>query len=291
MLRFSYAGRSHRGLVRDHNEDSGFAGPYLQLVADGVGGAAAGEVASATAAYVTSAFTMGDAAARDRDGEQHGDAERGGGGTSAGTQRLPRLLRVLAEAMHLAEQQLSIGVRQDPAREGMGTTLTAVLTDGDKVALAHLGDSRAYLWRGGTLVRISHDQTLVQLLVDRGEITEEQARHHPQRNVVLQALDGSHHAEPDLFLLDLEPGDRLLVCSDGLTDMVEEETVARCLAMEDRDEAAEALVQAALDGGGHDNVTVLVSDVEEGPALSRDGSPLGALGDPGLVLDPSAVRT
>ncbi|MGN6129536.1 MAG: PP2C family protein-serine/threonine phosphatase [Nocardioidaceae bacterium] len=127
MLRFRSAGRSHPGLVREHNEDSGFAGPYLQLVADGVGGAAAGEVASATAAYVTSAVTM----AR---------------GTGADVRE------VLAEAVRLAQEQLRAGVAADPDREGMGTTLTAVLTDGQTVALAHLGDSRAYLWREDTLV-------------------------------------------------------------------------------------------------------------------------------------------
>ncbi len=268
VLRFRSAGRSHPGLVREHNEDSGFAGPYLQLVADGVGGAAAGEVASATAAYVTSAFTMGAGS-----GPEETD-----------------LLDVLAKAVELAHEQLSAGVAADPDREGMGTTLTAVLTDGDKVALAHLGDSRAYLWRDDTLSQVSRDQTLVQLLVDEGRITEDEARSHPRRNVVLQALDGERPAEPDLLLLDLEAGDRLLLCSDGLSDMVDDATLARCLRVTDREQAADALVQAALEGGGRDNVTVLVSDLEDGPALCRDGTPLGALGDPGLVLDPAAVR-
>lgn len=266
MLRFRSAGRSHPGLVREHNEDSGFAGPYLQLVADGVGGAAAGEVASATAAYVTSAYTMGPREAAD-------------------------LREVLAEAVRLAHEQLRAGVAADPDREGMGTTLTAVLTDGDTVALAHLGDSRAYLWRAGTLGLVSRDQTLVQLLLDEGRITEEQARDHPRRNVVLQALDAAQPADPDLLLLDLEVGDRLLLCSDGLTDMVDDATLARCLAVADREEAADALVRSALDAGGRDNVTVLVSDLEDGPALCRDGALLGALGDPGLVLDPAAVRS
>jgi protein phosphatase len=250
--------------VRGNNEDSGFAGPYLQLVADGVGGAAAGEVASATAAYVTCASTMG---SRDED-----------------------LLDVLARAVRLAQEQLSAGVDADPARAGMGTTLTAVLTDGSAVALAHLGDSRAYLLRDGALTQLSRDQTLVQMLVDEGEISPEQARTHPQKNVVLQALDGAHPAEPDLCLLDLRPGDRLLVCSDGLTDMVDDAALARGLALEDLDAASDALVEAALDAGGRDNVTVLVSEVEEGPMISRDGATLGALGDPYLILDPSAVR-
>lgn len=266
MLRFRSAGRSHRGLVREHNEDSGFAGPYLQLVADGVGGAAAGEVASATAAYVTSAFTMAQGDGAD-------------------------LRDVLAEAVRLAHAQLRAGVAADPAREGMGTTLTAVLTDGDTVALAHLGDSRAYLWREDSLALVSRDQTLVQLLLDEGRITAEEARDHPRRNVVLQALDAAQPAEPDLHLLDLEAGDRLLLCSDGLTDMVDEATLVGALTLADRERAADALVQAALDAGGRDNVTVLVADLEDGPALCRDGALLGALADPRLVLDPAAVRS
>jgi protein phosphatase len=264
VVRFASAGRSHPGLVRDHNEDSGFAGPYLQLVADGVGGAAAGEVASATAAYVTSASTMG---SRESD-----------------------LLAILARAVELAQQQLGAGVEADRSREGMSTTLTALLTDGDRVALAHVGDSRAYLLRQGRLCRLTRDQTLVQMLVDEGHITAQQARTHPQKNVVLQALDGVHPVEPDLCLLDLRPGDRLLVCSDGVTDMVDDDTVADCLAAASPEAAADALVQAALDAGGHDNITALVSDLVVGPRISRDGSPLGALGDPGLVVDPAAVH-
>jgi serine/threonine protein phosphatase PrpC len=265
MLRFRYAARTHPGLVRDNNEDSGFAGPYLQLVADGVGGAAAGEVASATAAYVTSAATMGSSD--------------------------PDLLEVLARAVTTVHEQLRAGVAAEPGRAGMGTTLTAIVTDGAQAAMAHLGDSRAYLLREGALSQLTRDQTLVQMLVDEGEITREQARGHPQRNIVLQALDGDAAPAPDLQLLDLHPGDRLLVCSDGLSDMVEDDRVAEGLAEPDLETAAEALVQAALAAGGHDNVTALVADVEDGPLISRDGAPLGALRDPGVVLDPAAVRS
>jgi serine/threonine protein phosphatase PrpC len=265
MLRFGYAGRSHQGLVRDNNEDSGFAGPYLQLVADGVGGAASGEVASATAAYVTSATTMGSS---DRD-----------------------LREVLARAVSRVHEQLRAGVAAEPAHEGMSTTLTAVLTDGSQVALAHLGDSRAYLLRDGQLSQLTHDQTFVQMLVDEGQISAEQARHHPQRNVVLQALDGDAAPVPDLELLDLRPGDRLLVCSDGLSDMVDDGRVAQCLAEPDRDAAVDTLVEAALAAGGRDNVTALVADVEDGPLISRDGALLGALRNPCIVVDPAAVRS
>jgi PPM family protein phosphatase len=264
MLRFRYAARTHPGLVRDNNEDSGFAGPYLQLVADGVGGAAAGEVASATAAYVTSAAAMGSSE--------------------------PDLLEVLARAVTQVHEQLRAGVAAEPARKGMGTTLTAIVTDGSQAALAHLGDSRAYRLREGELSQLTRDQTFVQMLVDEGEITREQARRHPQRNVVLQALDGDVAPVPDLQLLDLRLGDRVLVCSDGLSDMVEDDRVAECLGKADLEAAVEALVQAALAAGGRDNVTALVADVEDGPLISRDGAPLGALQDPHVVLDPAAVR-
>ncbi|MGZ4460247.1 MAG: PP2C family protein-serine/threonine phosphatase [Nocardioides sp.] len=264
MLRFAAAGRTHTGLVRDHNEDSGFAGPSLVLVADGVGGAAAGEVASATTAYVISAMALG---RRDTD-----------------------LQALLARAVDLAHEQLRVGTEADPARQGMGTTMTAVLTDGTACALAHLGDSRAYLLRGGELHQLTHDHTFVQSLVDDGRLTREQARSHPWKNVVLHALDGTEQPCPDVLALDLVPGDRLLVCSDGLTDMTDDATVAACLEREDRDDAADALVDAALTGGGRDNVTVLVADVEDGPRLAGDGLRLGAFSDPHLVVDPAAVR-
>ena len=267
MLRFGSAGRSHPGLVRTNNEDSGFAGPTLQLVADGVGGAAAGEVASATVAYVTSALAL--AASR-----------------SAG----PDLLDVLARAVRVSHDQLVIGTAQDPARTGMGTTLTALLTDGEQVALVHVGDSRAYLLRDGELTQLTRDQTYVQTLVDAGVLTRDEVRHHPRRNVVLQAVDAERPAVPDLALVDVRVGDRLLVCSDGLSDLVEDEEVRACLEQPSREDAVAALVAAALAAGGRDNVTCLVSDVEDGPRVVPDGRHFGAFCDPYLVVDPAAVH-
>ncbi len=264
MLRFSSAGRTDAGLVRSHNEDSGFAGPYLQLVADGVGGQAAGEVASATAAYVTA--------------------------TLASSARGADLLELLGRAVRLAHEQLRVGTAQDPARAGMATTLTALLTDGVHVALAHVGDSRAYLLRDGELVQLTRDHTLVQTLVEEGLITREAARSHPRKNVVLQAVDGSRPAVPDLALVDVRPGDRLLVCSDGLSDLVEDAQIRVCLGLPDPDDAARALVEAALAAGGRDNVTCVVSDVVDAPLLQPDGKRLGAFGDPYLVVDPAAVQ-
>lgn len=267
MLRFSSAGSSHPGLVRTNNEDSGFAGPSLQLVADGVGGAASGEVASATTAYVTAAMAMGAPAVRGED-----------------------LLGLLARAVRVAHEQLREGTAQDPTRGGMGTTLTALLTDGTHVALCQVGDSRAYRLRDGVLTQLTHDQTFVQALVDGGVITRADARRHPQKNLVLQAVDGEHPAEPDLALVDVRLGDRLLLCSDGLSDLVEDEQIRVCLEQPDASVAVGALVDAALAAGGRDNVTCLVSDVEDGPLLVPDGHRYGAFCDPWLVVDPAAVH-
>jgi PPM family protein phosphatase len=263
VLRFAYAGRSHPGLVREENEDSGFAGPTLQLVADGVGGAAAGEVASATTAFVTSAMAM-EAASR------------------PGTD----LVEALTHAVLGAHRRLVEGTAADPGRAGMGTTWTALMTDGALVALGHVGDSRAYLLRDGRLVQLTRDHTLVQGLVDDGLITREEARAHPRRNVVLQAVEATYPPEADVTLLDVRLGDRLLVCSDGLTDLVDDDRIRACLLEPDRDAAVDALVDAALEAGGKDNVTCLVSDLVDGPRLVPDGLLLGALRDPALPLPP-----
>ena len=267
MLRFSYAGRSHPGLVRTNNEDAGFAGPTLQLVADGVGGAAAGEVASATAAYVTSALALASASRPGTD-----------------------LVELLDRAARLTHEQLREGTAADPTRTGMGTTLTALVTDGAHVALGHVGDSRAYLLRDGELRQLTHDQTLVQTFVDEGLITREEARRHPRKNVVLQAVEADYAPEADVALVDVRLGDRLLVCSDGLTDLVDDAGVLACLEQGEADAAVQCLVDAALAAGGVDNVTCVVSDVVDGPRLVPDGMQLGSFRDPSLVVDPSAVH-
>ena len=185
MLHFAYGAASHVGLVREHNEDAGFAGPYLQLVADGVGGAAAGEVASATTAYVVTALAMG---RPDLDG--------------------PTLL---AEAVAVAHRELRRGAREDHARQGMATTLTALLARGDRVTLAHVGDSRAYLLRDGRLTRLSTDQTLVQLLVDKGTSRPSRCRPIPTATSFCARSTASEPATPSLRDLDLVVGDRVLL--------------------------------------------------------------------------------
>jgi protein phosphatase len=264
VLRFSSGAASHVGLVREHNEDAGFASPYLQLVADGVGGAAAGEVASATTAYVVSALAAARPAA---------DA-----------------VRLLTDAVAAAHHQLRRGVADDPERAGMATTLTAVLARDDRVTLVHLGDSRAYLLREGRLDRLTRDDTFVQALIDEGRLTAEAARTHPYRSVVLKSVNADQAPEPGVWSMDVDPGDRLLVCSDGLSDLVGEPQIEGLLLTPDPDEAAASLVEAALAGGGRDNVTCLVADLVDGPAVCPDGRHLGAMRDPYLVVDPAAVR-
>jgi protein phosphatase len=265
MLRFRYGGVSHVGLVRGNNEDAGFASHHVQVVADGVGGAAAGEVASATTTYVVSAL----AAAHPT--------------TDAAT----LLRRAVAESHH----QLRLGVARDPACSGMATTLVAALARHGEVTLAHIGDSRAYLLRVGRLTRLTSDHTFVQTMVDSGRLTAQEARAHPYRSVVLKSVNAEEEPHPDVYRVDVRPGDRLLLCSDGLTDIVDEATVAALLRSGTHpDDAAQALVDAALAAGGRDNVTCVVSDVDDGPRMAWDGRLLGAMADPSLVVDAAAIH-
>ncbi len=264
VLRFSGVALSHVGLVRSDNEDSGFMGPSCMLVADGVGGAAAGEVASATTAYVVSATAL---SVPDSDP-----------------------VAMLRGAIRLAQEQVALGVARDPRRAGMATTLTAVATDGKRFALAHLGDSRGYLFRDGTLTRISRDHTWVQRLVDEGSLAEADVPYHRWRNVVTRSVNGDPAENGDVAELDLVPGDRVLLASDGLTDLVDERDIAHILTDHTDDAAVEHLVDAALAAGGRDNVTCLLATVIEGPPVSADGALLGAVRDPWNIVDASAVR-
>jgi protein phosphatase len=267
MLRFSGAGVSDVGRVRPDNEDSGFVGPYVALVADGVGGAAAGEVASATAAYVVSATML------------------------AHCREDPETM--LRDAVDAARRCLQLGVAEEPAREGMATTLSAVVCDGSRVLLGHVGDSRAYLLRDGTLRQVSRDHTYVQDLVDSGQLTREAARRHPWRNIVIRSLDGNPDAdygEIDIVDVEVRAGDRLLLCSDGLTDLVDDSRIAEVMHLNDPQSAAAVLIQSALVAGGRDNITCVVLDLVEGPLVVGDGQLLGAVRDIRNVVDPAAVR-
>ena len=235
-LALRYAVRSDVGLLREGNEDSAYAGPHLLAVADGMGGHAAGEVASA--ATITTLASL--------------DAE---------TQTVD-LVSALADAVASANMRLHELISSDPAIEGMGTTLTALLWSDGYAALCHIGDSRAYLLRGGEFVQVTHDHTLVQSLVDEGKITEDDVATHPHRSLLLRALDGRTVAEPDLNTIETLPGDRFLLCSDGLSGVVTEQTLRQTLhSVRDPDKAALQLVELAIRGGGPDNITVIVADV------------------------------
>ncbi len=229
-----YAARTDRGLIRASNQDAVFAGNTLLVVADGMGGHAAGDMASR---LVVNAFVPLDA--RDPGGD---------------------LLRALAKATRDGNRSISQVVHENPELDGMGTTLTALLFDGGRLGMAHVGDSRAYLYRDGVLHQLTHDDTFVQSLIDDGRITQEEASHHPQRSLLLRALNGTE-VDPALTIREVTVGDRYLICSDGLSGVVSAEVIAETLANPDPGAAADNLVQLALVGGGPDNVTVIVADV------------------------------
>ena len=240
-LALRYAIRSDVGLLREGNEDSAYAGPHLLAVADGMGGHAAGEVASA--ATITTIAQLDD----DRRGENPAR---------------PALVDALADAVAAANMRLHELIAADPATEGMGTTLTALLFADGYAALGHIGDSRAYLLRSGQFMQITHDHTLVQSLVDEGKITEDDVATHPHRSLLLRALDGRTVAEPDLTPIETLPGDRYLLCSDGLSGVVTGQTLHMTLSsVRDPDKAALQLIELAIRGGGPDNITCIVADV------------------------------
>ncbi len=233
-LTLRYAVRSDRGLVRGNNEDSVYAGPRLLAIADGMGGHAAGEVASK--------LVIGAMERLDED-RPPGD-----------------LLAALREAVVEANNGIADAIESDGDLDGMGTTLTALRFTGARVGLVHVGDSRAYLLRGDALAQITHDDTYVQSLVDSGRLTPDEASHHPRKSVILRALMGSD-VEPDVSIREARAGDRYLLCTDGLSDVVTASTISETLREGNAQEAADRLVELALRGGGPDNVTVIVADV------------------------------
>jgi protein phosphatase len=233
-LYLRYAVRSDLGLVRSNNEDSVYAGPRLLAIADGMGGHAAGEVASK--------IVIGTL--------ENLDEDRG----------FDDLMGTLRQSVAEANQRIAQAVKDKRELEGMGTTLTALRFRGGQVGLVHVGDSRAYLLRDGVLSQITHDDTYVQYLVDSGKLTPEEAKDHPRRSVILRALLGTE-VEPDVSIREARAGDRYMLCSDGLTDVVSEETIAETMQIQDTQECADRLVELALRGGGPDNVTVIVADV------------------------------
>jgi serine/threonine protein phosphatase PrpC len=265
-----YAVRSDVGLLREGNEDSAYAGPRLLAVADGMGGHAAGEVASS--------LTIASMAKL--------DSEPPGGD----------MLAELSSAVTAANTRLQEMIIANPAVEGMGTTLTALFWSDGHAAVCHIGDSRGYLLRDGELYQITHDHTLVQSLVDEGRISADDVSTHPQRSLLLRALDGRSVAEPDLSVHDAQAGDRYLLCSDGLSGVVSDETLRETMAtIADPEAVTRQLIELALHGGGPDNITCIVADVVD-TATSRvpvTGTPIMAgaaanISDPRLSTDGNA---
>ena len=235
-LSLRFAAGSHKGMIREGNEDSGYAGPRLLAIADGMGGQAAGEVASSE--VISTIVSLDD----DVPGSD--------------------ILTSLGTAVQRANDQLRSMVDEDPQLEGMGTTLTALLWTGQRLGLVHVGDSRAYLLRDGVLTQITQDHTWVQRLVDEGRITEEEATTHPQRSLLMRALGSGEHVEPDLSIREVRAGDRYLICSDGLSGVVSHQTMEDTLASyQGPQETVQNLIELALRGGGPDNITVIVADV------------------------------
>jgi serine/threonine protein phosphatase PrpC len=262
-----YAVRSDVGLLREGNEDSAYAGPRLLAVADGMGGHAAGEVASSLTIAAMAKL----------------DSEPPGGD----------LLAELSSAVTAANARLQEMIIANPAVEGMGTTLTALFWSDGHAALCHIGDSRGYLLREGELYQITHDHTLVQSLVDEGRISADDVSTHPQRALLLRALDGRSVAEPDLSVHEGQAGDRYLLCSDGLSGVVSDETLRDTLAgVEDPEAVTRQLIELALHGGGPDNITCIVADVVDTATsqVAPTGTPVMAgaaanLHDPRLSTD------
>ena len=247
-----YSARSDRGLVRQNNQDSVYAGPRLLALADGMGGHAAGEVASK---LVIAALVP-------LDDDEPGDD----------------LLGELAEATAQGNDAITELVAEEPDLDGMGTTLTAVLFAGSRLGMVHVGDSRAYLFRDGALTQITRDDTFVQSLIDEGRITEDEAASHPQRSLLLRALTG-HDVEPALTVREARSGDRYLLCSDGLSGVVSAETLADALTIPDPQDCSDRLIELALKGGGPDNVTCIVADVVDVDYGEHDPIYGGAAGD------------
>lgn len=240
-FRLRYSAVSDVGRHRKENQDSGYASEHLLVIADGVGGAAYGDVASATAVHLL----------RRLDKEPDGE-----------------MLPALAGAVHRIHDKLAEMVEQDEELDGTSTTVTAALFDGNRLGFVHVGDSRAYLRRDGHVRQLTKDHTFVQTLVDDGRITEADSRVHPHRNIILRAVDGVQDTEPDLFHLDVRAGDRVLLCSDGCSGVLDDHDLEPLLGAETVDAAAVALVRASLDAGTTDNVTVVVAEVV--PAGAED---------------------
>ncbi len=249
-LHWHYLAHCEVGLVRKNNQDSGLASSEMLAVADGMGGAAAGDLASAIAVdTLRSALPAAD-------------------------HRKP--LESVSQALGSANERIADLIAADATLDGMGTTATVAVLDDDQLRLAHIGDSRAYLFRDGHLEQLTHDHSWVQSLVDDGKISETEAQVHPHRSLLLRVINGQASSEPDLASWPCRLGDRLMLCSDGLCGFVPDELIAAALAETDQHQAMEGLVDAAHQAGGLDNITILLADVSgpgtAGPDSTQTGS-------------------
>ena len=239
---FNTTGRSAVGLVRQGNEDSGFVSPQLIAVADGMGGHAAGEVASRIAVEVLQSLTPA-LTSEDIDEDSIED--------------------LLMHSLHSIDSEISVVTDEDNEKRGMGTTLTALLIRDKYISLLHVGDSRCYRLRGNTLEQLSSDHTVIQELLDQGAISAAEAVDHPQRSMLTQALRGDGDVTPVLQMYDIKKGDRYLLCSDGLSGVLTEKEIKVGLKKSDKDEAVKFLVDATYINGAPDNVTVLIADISD----------------------------
>ena len=229
----SFGSRTDIGCLRDHNEDSLVVTPPLFAVADGMGGHAAGEVASEIAVRVLSELAP-----------EHPDGE------------------ALGRAIEEANRAVIQAAREGRGRQGMGTTMTAAMLEGERLVIAQVGDSRAYLLHQGKLQQLTRDHSLMADMIEAGLLTPEEARTHPQRSVITRALGSDAHLHPDIYEINVETGDRLLICSDGLSGMIFDDQIENTLRrVQDPQRCASQLVNEAIAAGGHDNVTVIVADV------------------------------
>ena len=229
----SFGGRTDIGYVRDHNEDSLIIIPPLFAVADGMGGHEAGEIASEITVNTLAELAP-----------SHLDAEG------------------LTAAVEAANYNVMKAPRQGIGRDGMGTTLTAAMLEGERLLIAQVGDSRAYLLHKGHLQQITRDHSLMADLIEAGQITPEEARVHPNRSVITRAIGSDIHMRPDIYELNVDAGDRILLCSDGLSSMISNNAIESIMRRQsDAQHCADELVTAALENGGADNVTVVVADV------------------------------
>ena len=239
---FETAARSAIGLVRQGNEDSGFVSSQLIAVADGMGGHAAGEVASRIAIEVLQSLVPALISA-DVDEDSVED--------------------LLMHSLHSIDSEISVVTDEEIEKRGMGTTLTALLIRDKHISLLHVGDSRCYRLRGNTLEQLSNDHTVIQELLDQGAISQAEAAEHPQRSMLTQALRGDGDVTPVLQMYEIKKGDRYLLCSDGLSGVLTEKEIKMGLKKSDKDEAVKFLVDATYVNGAPDNVTVLIADISD----------------------------